>query len=218
MTSERRVDLDWIRIAMNARRWLVLLLAAVAIAACGGSKAKLEKLGRDDVVLAFGDSLTFGTGAQTQESYPAVLERSIGLKVVNAGVPGETSAEGLERLPGVLEEVRPKLLILCHGGNDFLRRLDEAKARSNVREMIALARRSNIAVVLLATPKPGLPPSIPIFYREIAVELGVPYEEDVIRKVLLDNSLKSDMVHPNGRGYAQIAAAVQAVLKKAGAI
>ena len=203
---------------MNARRWLALLLAALVLAACGGSKAKLEKLGRDDVVLAFGDSLTFGTGAQTQESYPAALERSIGLKVVNAGVPGETSAQGLERLPGVLEEVRPKLLILCHGGNDFLRRLDDAKTRGNVREMIALARRNNVAVALLATPKPGLPPSIPVFYREIAAELGVPYEEDVIRKVLLDNSLKSDMVHPNGRGYAQIAAAVQAVLKKAGAI
>jgi len=169
-------------------------------------------------MLAFGDSLTFGTGAQTGESYPAALERSIKIRVVNAGVPGETSAEGLERLPGVLDEVRPKLLILCHGGNDFLRHLEEAKAARNIREMIALARGRNIAVVLLATPKPGLPPLVPVFYREIAAELGVPFDEDVIRKVLLDNSLKSDMVHPNGKGYAQVAAALQGVLQKAGAI
>jgi acyl-CoA thioesterase-1 len=203
---------------MSVRRWAALILAALLLSACGGSKARLEKLGRDDVVLAFGDSLTFGTGAQAQESYPSALERSIGLKVVNAGVAGETSAEGLERLPGVLEEVRPKLLILCHGGNDLLRRLDEAKAQRNIREMIALARSRSVAVVLLATPRPGLPPSIPAFYREIATELALPFEEDVIRKVLLDNGLKSDMVHPNGKGYAQVAAAVQNVLRKAGAL
>jgi lysophospholipase L1-like esterase len=203
---------------MNARRWLVLLLAVVAIAACGGSKAKLEKLGRDDVVLAFGDSLTFGTGAQTRESYPAALERSIGLKVVNAGVPGETSAEGLERLPGVLEEVRPKLLILCHGGNDFLRKMDEAAAASNIRGMIRLARDKGVPVLLLATPKPGIPPSVPKFYGKLASELGLPFEDAVMKSVLLDNSLKSDMVHPNAKGYARIAAEVEKVLRKSGAI
>ena len=194
--------------------WIVI---AAVLAACGGAKAKLEKLERNDVVLAFGDSLTFGTGAQPNESYPALLERGIGIKVVNAGVPGETSAEGLARLPGVIDEVQPKLLILCHGGNDFLRRLDEAQAARNIREMITIARGKGVAVVLLATPKPGLPPSIPAFYGEIAAEMRVPFEEGVIRKVLVDNTLKSDMVHPNAKGYAQIAAALRGLLGKAGA-
>jgi lysophospholipase L1-like esterase len=203
---------------MIALRWSTLFLAALFLAACGGSKARLEKLERNDVVLAFGDSLTFGTGARTEESYPAALERDIGIKIVNAGVAGETSAQGLERLPEVLDDVKPKLMILCHGGNDFLRRLDEAQAARNVRAMIMLARGKGVGVVLLATPKPGLPPSIPAFYGELAAELGVPYEEAIVRKVLLDNSLKSDMVHPNGKGYAQMAAALQKVLKKAGAI
>jgi acyl-CoA thioesterase I len=195
-----------------------LLLTVALFAGCGGSKHKLEKLDASAVVLAFGDSLTFGTGASPAESYPEVLARAIGRKVVNAGVPGETSSQGLERLPEVLEEVKPKLLILCHGGNDFLRRLDDAKAAENVRAMIRLARAQGVAVVLLATPKPGLPPSIPAFYGEIAAELGVPFEEGVIRKVLFDASLKSDMVHPNGKGYSQIAAAVEKVLKKSGAL
>jgi lysophospholipase L1-like esterase len=199
-------------------RLLAFLLVALLAAACGGSKNRIDKLDAKDVVLAFGDSLTFGTGAGPTESYPAVLERAIGRKVVNAGVPGETSGQGLERLPEVLDEVKPRLLILCHGGNDFLRRLDEAQAASNVRAMIQLARSKGIPVVLLATPKPGLPPSIPVFYGEIAAELKVPFEEGVIRAVLFDNSLKSDMVHPNAAGYARIAAAVEKVLKGAGAI
>jgi lysophospholipase L1-like esterase len=137
---------------------------------------------------------------------------------VNAGVPGETSAEGLARLPGVLEEVKPKLLLLCHGGNDFLRKMDENQARANIRAMIALARDKGVGVVLLATPKPGLPPSVPTFYAEIAAEVRVPFEEESIRTVVLDNRLKSDLVHPNAQGYARIAEAVRKVLKKAGAI
>ena len=202
---------------MNFHR-LATFLAAILVAACGPS-AKLEKLEPGAVVLAFGDSLTHGTGANPSEAYPAVLERSVGtIKVVNAGVPGETSAEGLARLPGVLDEVKPKLLLLCHGGNDFLRRMDESQARANLRAMIALARDRGIGVVLLATPKPSLPPSVPTFYSELASELRVPFEEDAIRTVILDSRLKSDMVHPNAQGYASIAEAVRKVLGKAGAI
>ena len=185
---------------MRKLAWLALVMLVVA---CGGS-SKLEKLDAGAVVLAFGDSLTHGTGANPAESYPAVLEGSIGRKVVNAGVPGETSAEGLARLPAVLDEVRPKLLILCHGGNDFLRRLDEGRARDNVRAMIEMARSKGVGVILLATPKPGVPPSIPAFYGEIAADLRVPFEEAAVRTVLVDNRLKSDLVHPNARGYAQI--------------
>ena len=84
--------------------------------------------------------------------------------------------------------------------------------------MVKMARSQGIGVVLLATPKPGLPPSIPAFYAEIAASEGVPFEESAIRSVLLDNRLKSDTVHPNASGYAEIAAAVRKVMKKAGAI
>jgi lysophospholipase L1-like esterase len=198
------------------RRLLAPCLFALLVAC--GSSTRLDKLDAGAVVLAFGDSLTHGTGAAPAESYPAVLERGIGRKVVNAGVPGETSAQGLERLPGILDEVHPRLLILCHGGNDFLRRLDESQAKANIRAMIELARTRGIPVLLLATPKPGLPPSVPTFYKEIAVDLRVPLEESVMQAVLLDNRLKSDLVHPNAQGYAQIATAVQKLLRKTGAI
>ena len=196
---------------------IALVLLAAPLAGCG-PKHKLERLDPSSVVLAFGDSLTFGTGASPTESYPATLERAIRRKVVNAGVPGETSAQGLERLPATLDEVKPRLLILCHGGNDFLRRLDDAAAAANVRAMIRIAREKGVDVVLLATPKPGLPPSIPVFYGEIAAELKIPFEEAAVRSVLFDSRLKSDLVHPNARGYAEIATAVEKVLKKSGAI
>ena len=139
-------------------------------------------------------------------------------KVVNAGVPGETTDQGRQRLPEVLDEVKPQLLILCHGGNDFLRRSGDAQAAENVRAMIRLAQDKGIPVVLIATPRPGLPPSVPEFYAQIAADLKVPYEDAALRSVLIDNSLKSDMVHPNAKGYAQVAQAVKKVLERAGAI
>ena len=193
------------------------VLLVLALAGCS-ERPKLERLAPDAVVLAFGDSLTYGTGAGTEESYPAQLGRRIGRKVVNAGVPGETSGEGLARLPAVLDEEKPQLLLLCHGGNDFLRKLPETEAAANVRAMVRLARDQGIAVVLIGVPKPGLSPSPAAFYADIAKEFAVPYEGAVLKTVLADNALKSDWVHPNAKGYARVAQAMAELLKQAKAV
>lgn len=195
-----------------------LLFAACALAGCGDSVPRLAKLPSDAVVLAFGDSLTFGTGTQAQTSYPAVLERLIGRRVWSAGVPGEVSAAGLARLPSALDYYQPGMLILCHGGNDFLRKLDEAQAAENVRAMIRLAKDRGIEVVLIGVPKPGLLPSPPDFYARIAKEFGLPYEGAALQTILRDNDLKSDLAHPNAKGYAKLAEAIAMLLKKSGAV
>jgi lysophospholipase L1-like esterase len=194
------------------------LALAVLLVACSGSQPKLPRLAPDAVVLAFGDSLTAGVGANPAESYPARLEAMIGRKVVSSGVPGETSAGGLARLPAALEDAKPQLVILCEGGNDFLQKLDEAQAANNLRAMVRLARSQGAQVVLIAVPKPGLLPSPAEFYAAVAKEFGVPHEDSALRKILTDNELKSDLVHPNAAGYARLAEAVAALLKKAGAV
>ncbi len=199
---------------MTFRRALFLL---ALLAACSGSP-KLSRLSPEAVVLAFGDSITFGTGANTEESYPARLEALIGRKVIAAGVPGEASAAGLARLPAALEEAKPQLVILCHGGNDFLRKLDDAQTADNIRAMVRLAKARGAQVVLIGVPKPGLLPSTAAFYQDIAREFGLPYDDTTLRKILTDNALKSDLVHPNAAGYARLAAALAALLKKAGAV
>ncbi len=196
---------------------LALLLVVLA-AACGGGSPKLSKLPADAVVLAFGDSLTYGTGANPGESYPARLEALIGRKVVAAGVPGETTAAGLARLQSVLEESKPALVLLCEGGNDFLQKLDEKQAAANLRKMIGLARAQGAQVVLIGVPRPGLMPSTAAIYGEIATEMKIPYDNSTLVKILTDNELKSDLVHPNAKGYAKMADGLAALLKKSGAI
>lgn len=197
---------------------VALLVLATALPGCGRDVPRLPPLGGDAIVLAFGDSLTYGTGAEASRSYPAALERMIGRKVTSAGVPGEVSARGLARLPGVLDQVRPQLLILCHGGNDLLRKLDEAALAGNLRAMVRLARDRGIPVVLVAVPKPGLFPSAHPIYTNVAKELGLPIEEDALVEILTDNELKSDPIHPNARGYERLAARVTELLKEARAL
>lgn len=188
------------------------------LAACSGGQPKLQRLTPDAVVLAFGDSLTVGLNANPGESYPARLQELIGRKVVSSGVVGETTAGGLARLPAALEEAKPQLVILCEGGNDFLKKLDEAQAADNLRSMIRLAKSRGVQVVLIAVPKPGLLPSAAEFYSVVAKEFGVPHEETALRKILTDNALKSDLVHPNAAGYSRLAEAIAALLRKTGAV
>jgi lysophospholipase L1-like esterase len=195
----------------------LLALALLALAGCA-KPPRLQPLAPNAVVLAFGDSLTFGTGADERESYPAQLALLIARTVSRAGVPGEISGDGLKRLPEALDEHQPQLLILCHGGNDFLRKLGDAQAAANLRAMIELARQRGIEVVLIAVPKPGLLPSPPDFYADIAKQFGLPYEDAALKTILRDNELKSDLAHPNARGYAKLAQAVAAMLKKSGAL
>ena len=200
------------------RAVLAALVVIAALTGCGRDVPRVPPLGADAIVLAFGDSLTYGTGASAADSYPAALERLIGRKVATAGVPGEVSAQGLARLPGVLEQVQPQLLILCHGGNDLLRKLDPGALARNLREMVGLARARGIAVVLIAVPQPGLLPSAHPVYAEVATELALPVETGALTEILTDNALKSDPIHPNAQGYARLAERVADLLRKAKAI
>ena len=178
----------------------------------------MPPLPSDAVLLAFGDSLTYGTGANEAESYPSQLARLTGRRVLREGIPGEVSAAGLERLPALLDEHRPRLLLLCHGGNDFLRRLPRDKAAENVRAMIRLAKDRGIDVLLIGTPEMGFTLTPPDFYAAIAKQFGLPYEGDVLTKIFRDGSLKADQIHPNALGYRLMAERVAELLRKSGAI
>lgn len=194
------------------------IVAAILLSACGAEVPVLPRLGPDDHVLAFGDSLTYGTGAKPEESYPAVLAELTGRPVIAAGVPGETTAAGLARLESVLDEHEPRLLLLCLGGNDMLRRVNAATIEANLRRMVEMARARGIQVVLIAVPEPALFGSTAPFYEVIARDFSLPIENEALNDILRDTALKSDQIHPNAAGYRRLAHAVAELLRNAGAI
>ena len=197
---------------------LCLTLFAFLLSGCG-SDPDLPGLPHEAVVLAFGDSLTFGTGAKADESYPAVLQDLIDRRVINAGIPGEVSAEGRRRLPVLLERHEPELLLLCHGGNDLLRKRDRERLKANLHAMIGMARERGIPVVLIGVPRPALLLlESDETYPAVAEKLGVPLESELLPEILGDTSLKSDPIHPNAAGYRQLAEGIAELLRDRGAI
>ena len=203
--------------------WLARTLFAVALLSATGcdfgeSTPKLQPLTSAEVVLAFGDSLTFGTGATAETSYPAVLSTLIGRHVIRSGVPGEVTAAGRRRLPSVIRRHQPALVILCHGGNDILRRVPEAAAEENLRAMIMQAQAAGAEVLLVGVPKPGIFLSDAPVYKRLADEFGLPYLEETLADILSSSSLKSDTIHPNAAGYRQLAEEIADLLRRAGAV
>jgi acyl-CoA thioesterase I len=207
---------------MRLIAWNTVVLATLLLlgmTACGNKTPQIPPLAADAVILAFGDSLTYGTGAEPGESYPAQLEQMLRRKVINGGVPGEVSARGLERLPKLLDQHQPHLLILCHGGNDFLQHKDESALIDTMRAMIQTAVHRNIPVVLIGVPEPApiMINAAPLYFR-IANVYKIPYEGQTLARVLSSGELKSDHVHPNAAGYRRIAEDVVNLLRAAGAI
>ena len=213
---------------MSKRFFLSLLFAAAVAGAAGGcappSGPPLKPLGARDVILAFGDSLTYGTGAARGENYPAQLSALVGRRVVASGRPGEKSDGALRRFAAELRRIRPALVIVCTGGNDFLRKVDEAQTESNLREIAAVARRENIPMILVAVPRAsvlsylGFPANHPMFAR-VAADAGLWLEDAALEKIYGSPEMTSaDSIHPNGLGYLEMAKALAALLRRAGAV
>lgn len=201
----------------RAQRYFFALVAVLLLAACDRAPT-LPKLNSHDVIVAFGDSLTHGTGASTSDAYPAVLAALTGRTVINAGVPGDTTSSGLERLPAVLDEYKPRLVLLCLGGNDMLRKQPDAATENNLRLLVKTIRASGAEVVLISVPEPKLFGGTPDFYSRLAEDLKLPLEQDVFNEVLKDNRLKSDPIHANAAGYRVVAERLAEFLRETGAL
>ena len=198
-------------------RHVLLAVLCVVLCACDPIP-KLEKLNGDAIILAFGDSITFGTGAQPEQAYPTHLQTLTSRTVINAGIPGELSSAGLRRLPGLLERHRPELIIICHGGNDILRRTNSDITRNNIQQMIDLSRSRNVQVILVGVPNFGIFLSSAEFYTELADENQLPLENTVLPDILANATLKADHIHPNANGYKVMAGRLYDLLENSDAI
>jgi acyl-CoA thioesterase-1 len=204
------------------RRRLLLALGAAPLAACGRKAPRYTAIPAGSTVLALGDSLTFGSGAVAGAAYPARLAELTGWHVVNAGVPGDTSAQARERLRPLLAEHAPKAVLLSIGGNDFLRQVPEAQTRTNVAAMLDEIHAAGAQPVLIAVPRPAVMAALlrslddhPL-YEALAEQRRVPLFAAGWAEVLSDPALKADQIHANAAGYERFARRLHGFLNDAG--
>ncbi|MGI9324174.1 MAG: GDSL-type esterase/lipase family protein [Pseudomonadales bacterium] len=193
---------------------MAILLTMLLQAACSDSNR--QPLVENAVVLAFGDSLTKGKGVGAQDSYPSELSRLIHRPVLNYGVSGETTSEGLRRLPDVLLKTTPNLMILMHGGNDILRNIRRSETRDNLAAMIELGLSRGTQVVLIGIPEKSLFSSSAPQYLELAEEYGLAFDDTIISTLLKKSEMKSDMLHFNKAGYSAVADRIHELLQSEG--
>ncbi|RTE64946.1 arylesterase [Amphritea opalescens] len=200
-------------ITVKAACFILLLI----IGGCSEQTA-LKYIPPEGVILAFGDSLTQGVGSSNDGDYPSQLQQLTGRTVINAGISGEVSRDGLQRLPALLQQYQPNLLILLEGGNDILRNQDKTILKHNLAQMITQAQQQHIDVVLVAVPEKKLFSNSAPLYRELAEEYALVWEPEIIAELLRSPSYKSDAVHFNNQGYQALAARINALLKEHNAL
>ena len=180
------------------------LLLLIGLSACSKPETALPA---NSTVLILGDSLTQGVGASSaQTNYPALLKQQSQWNIINGGVSGNTSAQALTRLPELLQQHQPKLVIISIGGNDFLQRLSNSDTQANIAQSIALSQQSGAQVLLVAVPELTLAaavghPNDHAMYAQLAQSHQVYLLEDAWSDVLADDSLRADPVHANDAGY-----------------
>lgn len=168
---------------------------------------------RGDNVICFGDSLTAGTGAPAGASYPDQLARLIGRPVINAGVPGDTTAAALARLEQDVLARSPRIVCITLGGNDLKNGVPRDEAFANLAAIVRRIHATGALVVVGGIDIPLLGRGFGSAYRELAEETGAVLIPDVLDGIMGKPALMSDTIHPNADGYAVMAARVHRALR-----
>lgn len=207
---------------IQSRKVFIALLLIFSLVACKDAP-KYQPLAQGAVVLAFGDSVTYGTGAKHgEEDYPTRLAERSGWKVVNAGIPGDTARQAKSRIRHVLDEVNPSLVIVELGGNDFLRRHAVTEVKEDLRTILRAVKEAGAMPVLVSVPELSVfrasvgSLADSAIYAELAKEEGALLVKDVFSGVLSDASLRADQIHPNAQGYRMLADGIADALAGAG--
>ncbi len=170
---------------------------------------------QNEKIAAFGDSITFGSGANKEESYPAVLADLLNVPVVNGGRNGDTTRDALDRVDEIAKD-KPGIVIVMLGGNDLLQRMPLQETLDNLARMITRFQEEGSAVAMFALDPPGVGDNWQMAIEHLCKEKGVFYIENVMKGIWGDKSLMADPIHPNKKGYALMAERIAAALRDGG--
>ena len=202
---------------MSIKKWLVVAaLAALALAGWFHFRTMTDYAKYPPSAtgpwIAFGDSLTEGFGATAGNDYPSVLSRSLDIEIKNLGKSGETTSDGLRRLEEVAQ-LKPRVVLLCFGGNDSLNHEPRAQTFSNLAQMIDRFHQEGTFVVLIGIRSASLRDYNEEHFAKLAREKRVLYIPDMLRGLTFKPIYMSDAIHPNDAGYAKFSERLEKKLR-----
>ena len=167
-----------------------------------------------ETIIAFGDSLVEGVGATAGNDFVSLLSKKIGEPIINMGVSGNTSAQGLARVDAVNEQ-DPKIVLVLLGGNDFLRKIPIEETFKNIDDIVVSLQSEGAVVILLGIRGGVFSDKYDEYFEKIAESRGALYVSDVLDGIISKREYMSDAIHPNDAGYKKIADRIYPVLEKA---
>jgi len=188
----------------------VLLLACFLLTACSSNEPIVLS---GDNIICFGDSLTYGTGAPRNKSYPARLAEMAGQPVINAGVPGNTTADALKRLEADVLTRSPRIVLITLGGNDMKNGVDKETAFENLRQIVGAIQAKGALVVVGGVKLLFWDRGYGEEYEKLAKETGALLIPNVLDGLIGHHDLMSDRIHPNAAGYEIMAGKFYKVIK-----
>ncbi len=189
---------------------VVLVIAAVWYFKPAATTVKNYPSQGSDVI-AFGDSLVVGYGATQDHDFVTLLSQKIGQPIVNLGVNGNTTKDGVDRLKE-FDQYKPKVVLLLLGGNDALQRVPSSETFANLRTIIADLQKRGAVVLLLGVRGGIVDSTFPGEFKRLAKDSGVAFVPDVLDGLFGDKKYMADGIHPNDAGNAIIANRVYPVL------
>jgi acyl-CoA thioesterase-1 len=156
-------------------------------------------------IICFGDSLTAGTGAASGMDYPNQLARMIGGSVINAGVPGDTTAVALARLERDVLSRSPRIVLITLGGNDLKNGVTRSAFSKNLKSIIEQVQSRGALMIVGGAEFPLMDRGFGKVYQEVCRETGAILIPNIFKGIMGRRELMSDPIHPNSSGYTIIA-------------
>lgn len=200
--------------AQLSKRSCFLFICLAALVVCG-CEAKIRNAdSKGETIVCFGNSITYGTGADRGEDYPSLLSDLLRRDLINAGAPGDTTSDALARLEGDVLELNPYLVIVEFGGNDFLDRVPKQETLANLKAIVSRIQGSGAIVAICDVSGSVIMSGYRGDYRKLAHETGSIFIPKLMEGILVNPAFKYDEVHPNSKGYRIIAEKVYRSVKQ----
>ena len=183
----------------------ILPAVLLLLAGCSGQEIA-NRDSQGDAIICFGDSLTAGSGASSGHDYPALLAKALGRPVINAGVPGNTTRDALQRLDADVLSRQPRLVIVEFGGNDFLQQFPATETFANLDQIVQAIQARGAMVVLVGVQAGLWGDALRGEFHKIARARRAAFVPNILDGILTSPTLRSDYLHPNDAGYERIAA------------